>query len=324
VNVLYGSAGGLQASSPDDQLWTQDTASVKGTADAEDFLGAALASSDFNSDGFFDLAIGVPFESSIDDGAANVLYGSTAGLQATSPNDQLWSQDSPSVKGTGGDQDEFGTVLAARDFNGDGFADLAVAVPFDAVETFPFAGAVNVLYGSAAGLQATSPNDQLWSQDSPSVKDTAGPDFEEFGGALAAGDLNGDGFADLGIGTPFEDVGTANQAGAVNVLYGSAAGLQATSPNDQLWSQDSPSVKDVAESGGSFGNSLTAKDFNGDGSADVAFGVPAEDGAGAVNTLYGSAAGLQATSPDDRFWTQDSPNVEDTAEAGDSFGYPLS
>jgi hypothetical protein len=43
--------------------------------------------------------------------------------------------------------------------------------------------------------------------------------------AAASGDFNGDGFADLAVGAPYEDVGTVADAGAVNVLYGSAAGL---------------------------------------------------------------------------------------------------
>src|ERR671912_1857643 len=43
-------------------------------------------------------------------------------------------------------------------------------------------------------------------------------------GQRAAGDFNGDGFADLAVGAPGEDVGAAGDAGAVNVLYGSAGG----------------------------------------------------------------------------------------------------
>ncbi len=42
-----------------------------------------------------------------------------------------------------------------------------------------------------------------------------------------------------------------------------------------------------------------------------------------MNVLYGSAGGLQATSPDDQFWNQDSPEVQDTAETVDDFGYSL-
>src|SRR5919204_3240556 len=78
-------------------------------------------------------------------------------------------------------------------------------------------------------------------------------------------DFNADGFADLAIGIRFEDVGTVTDAGAVSVLYGSVAGLQSTSPNDQLWTQDSPGVKDNAEVGDLFGTALATGDFNADG-----------------------------------------------------------
>ena len=53
-------------------------------------------------------------------------------------------------------------------------------------------------------------------------------------------DYNGDGFDDLAIGVPDEDIGAISNAGAVNVLYGSASGL--TAAGDQLWHQDSSGV----------------------------------------------------------------------------------
>jgi FG-GAP repeat len=338
VNVLYGSTGGLQATSPNDQFWHQDRQGVADTAEDGDRFGSSLGAGDFNNDGFADLAIGVAGVVSAEDvgtvvdaGAVNVLYGSAAGLQAISPNDEFWHQDSPGVADTAEDDDSFASSLGAGDFNNDGFADLAIGVAGlggEDVGTVEDAGAVNVLYGSAAGLQATSPDDQLWHQDSPDVQDTA-EDDDSFGFSLGAGDFNNDGFADLAIGVFFEDVGTVAGAGAVNVLFGSAAGLQAISPDDQFWHQDSPDVQDRAQNFDSFGSSLGAGDFNNDGFADLAIGVPNEDftvfvgGAGAVNVLYGSAAGLQAISPDDQFWHQDSPDVQDTAEVSDSLASSL-
>jgi hypothetical protein len=51
-------------------------------------------------------------------------------------------------------------------------------------------------------------------------------------------DFNHDGFADLVVGVPFEDIGSISDAGAVNVLYGSAAGP--TGVNDQQFCRERP------------------------------------------------------------------------------------
>jgi hypothetical protein len=222
------------------------------------------------------------------------------------------------------------------DFNGDGKDDLAIGIISEDTGSVKDAGAVQILYGSASGLSATSPiADQFWTQDSTNVNDVAEQD-DEFGVFLSSGDFNGDGKDDLAIGAQGEAVGSMLDAGAVQILYGSAKGLSATSPiPNQFWTQDSTNVTSVAASGELFGHSLSSGDFNDDGIDDLAIGVPHEDvgrqpsslkgEAGAVHILYGSASGLSATLPiADQFWTQDSTNVNDVAEAGDYFGRFLS
>ncbi len=292
---------------------------------------AAAPRSDFNGDGFSDLAIGVPGEdlgAHTDAGVVEVMFGSAGGL--TTAGDQLWSQDSPGVSDQTSTGDRFGAALAPGDFNGDGFADLAIGVPFeDLLGTDE--GAVQVLYGSPAGLQADAPNDQVWRQGAHGVNDEA-EDGDRFGFALATGDFDGDGYADLAAGVPVEDLGDdpgKEAAGAVEIIYGSAAGLQTSAPADQLWTQDSASVKDHAEPDDVFGSVLAAGDFGHGPQDDLAIGVFAESltGAnveeGAVQVLYGTDGGLQASSPDDQFWTQDSKGVKGSAEGDDHFGSAL-
>ena len=58
----------------------------------------------------------------------------------------MWSQGSEGITGTPEAGDLFGYSLAAADFNGDGFTDLAVGVPFED-QAATNDGAVNVIYG---------------------------------------------------------------------------------------------------------------------------------------------------------------------------------
>ena len=286
-------------------------------------------SSDFNGDGYADLAIGSPFEAigSISAaGGVTILYASSGGLTANGS--QFWTQNNPDVIGVPEEGDGFGFALATGDFDRDGFADLAIgSLREEGDPAKADHGSVSVLYGSPSGLTAT--NDQFFSQESPGIGDAAEAE-DAFGSALAAGDLNGDGFADLAIGVRGEDLGTGERgedAGALHVLYGSASGL--TSAGSQFWSQNTPGVAGNAEASDLFGVSLDTGDLNGDGRQDLAVGVIGEDlgrfgdpgfvgDAGALAVLYGSGTGLSAAG--NQLWTQSSPGVPGTAEHADLMG----
>src|SRR5262245_55368384 len=166
----------------------------------------------------------------------------------------------------------------------------------------------NRTIGSPTGLTAAG-----------SVELVGGATGDRFGFALAAGDFNGDGQADLTIGIPSQDSATITDVGAVQVLYGSASGL--ATAGAQLWTQDGFAGQDIAdhpEAGDGFGSALAWGDFNGDGQADLAIGVRGEDldnphlptvhDAGAVNVLYG-AASVGLTAPGNQVWTQNSLGI---------------
>jgi hypothetical protein len=210
VDIMYGSANGLTGGGKD-QSWSQDSDGVFGAAEPGDVFGLALATGDFNNDGFDDLAIGIPGEN-LDNtpqmsaaGAVQILRGSANGLTA-SGNNLFWSQDTEGILGEAEGGDNFGTTLATGDFNNDGYGDLAIGSPFEDVGGIQAAGSVNILYGSAAGLSATAgPGNVLIHQDGTSVADQA-ETSDWFGASLATGDFDGDGFDDLAVGVPLETV----------------------------------------------------------------------------------------------------------------------
>ncbi|WP_019877320.1 FG-GAP-like repeat-containing protein [Sporichthya polymorpha] len=248
---------------------------------------------DLNGDGFGDIVV-TEYGRTRLQGGIHVYYGTANGLTAepagTAPDDEFLTQDSPGVPDKSEDSDEWGAALAVADFNGDRCADVAVGAPGENGTT----GAVTILYGSPTGLITATgrPRPLHLSQNTPGVPDAAEPN-DRFGAALAAGDFDGDGLADLAVGAPGETKGKAFGSGYVTVLFGASGGLNAGRKAADL-RPGRGVVGGKAEDSDAFGTALAAGDVTGDGIDELIVGIPGEDGRGAVALLRGTRDGFTA------------------------------
>jgi hypothetical protein len=264
VHILYGFAE-IGIAEIANQIWTQDSPGMLGVGESKDYFGKSLAAGDFNSDGYWDLAIGVPGESvgrASGAGAVQVLFGSKPKI--SSLGNQLWHQDSPGILGKAETEpapcnlshhsrgDNFGSALGTGDFNGDGNSDLAIGVWGEDLNSPVVcdAGTVQVLYGSDFKLVAD--NNQMWNQGINGLPGTPiylGLYATSFLGA----DFNGDGYDELAIGAATATIlgNSIPYAGAVIVLRGARSRLGL--PGVDYWHQDRVGVEGRAETGDLFG-----------------------------------------------------------------------
>jgi hypothetical protein len=314
-------------------------------AEPSDQFGFSVLVADLGWGKEGDLVVGVPYEDvgeMTDAGAVHVIYArKTAYASIPEPvveRSQFWHQTNR-IPGNGGKLergDHFGWALAAADFGrGPKKCDLAVGVPDEDLGNHPGAGAVNVVYGSGAGITVRRP--QFWHQGSAGIRGRP-ETFDHFGYALTAGDFGFGLPADLVVGVPQEDIERlgedAEAAGAVNILIGTRDGLSAR----KNWTESQANagfdgaVEGDSETADWFGQSLAAGNFGLGPGTDLAVGVPGEgkeslippsvkQKVGAVNVLYSYPDGLSAIN--DQFWWQANDSLHGKAEETDEFGRAL-
>ncbi|AXR69900.1 hypothetical protein DPV73_16710 [Leptospira mayottensis] len=254
---------------------------------------------DINGDGYVDLVT-----SEYGQGIVYLFYSSgTAGI--TIANATAASRTIVGVKA-----DFFGKSVASGDFNGDGFADIAVSAPKT--------GTGKAYIFHSTGIQGINTSFYMFANTIL----TGSTANEQFGASLATGDMSGDGYTDLVVGAPavgngriyvFHSQGGAGVATAtvtVNVGLGTCtAGCnyfkQGINPNDQ------------------FGFSIAVGNINGGNFDDIAVGAPSHNGGvpvannGSIYIYYGTGANLGGPN------TITNTFAAATAGAGAMLGYAI-
>jgi hypothetical protein len=239
VSLYLGSASGLAT----EFVWE-----VFGENSAALFGSAVDNAGDVNGDGYDDVIIGAPRPANI--GYAYVYHNSDSGLSSS------FSWRGSDEKGGS----SFGaTVAGAGDVNNDGYDDVLVGAPNKKVlidGTFQSAGCVFLYLGSSSGLVTT-----------PSWEKCSNQPGSMFGASVAAaGDMNGDGYADFLVGVPFYSVSNEKQ-GAIYLFFGSSGSIGVKGD----YFESTYGNKADTE----FGTSVSsAGDVNNDGLLDVIVGAP--------------------------------------------------
>jgi hypothetical protein len=264
VFVFLGSASGIASGHPGTaaaQLESNQAGALFGTA----ISGAG----DVNGDGYADVIIGAQLydNGQSDEGAAFVFHGSASGIPSGNPgtantllegNQAILLADFPPFAGA---------VAGAGDVNGDGYADVIVGG-----EGYTNGqireGAAFVFHGSASGVANGNPG----TANAFIESNLAGTGL---GGRVAgAGDVNGDGYADVIVSAEGFDNGQTDEGG-VWIFHGSAGGIVGTSPGSAATQLEGNQASSL------FGGSVAgAGDVNGDGYSDVIFGADAYDPTG--------------------------------------------
>jgi Ca2+-binding RTX toxin-like protein len=257
---------------------------------AEDYAGWAVSSAgDVNGDGFGDILVKAEGNDAggVNAGAVYVVYGKAGGFSAEINLSSLGSDGFKIIGESAGDGLGH-DVWAAADVNGDGYDDLLLSSSNNDAGGMDDAGAVYVVYGTAANPGSIDLSDIAAGRGGFKIIGENSGDLAGLS-APSAADVNGDGIPDILLGS----VGSNTWTGAGYVVYGKTGGY--ASPVN-LGSLGADGFKIVGEAEGDWAGICVspAGDVNGDGIQDLILSAP-KNGEGGTNVgaayvIYGTTS----------------------------------
>jgi hypothetical protein len=294
-----GSGGGGPCGNPGNQPHQGPDGFIINGVHTGDDSGWSLAMADVNGDGITDLIIGAPWAPSTTQyGAVYVIFGTKNGFPDPLPLNSLNGTNGVEFDGMAA-SDAVGSSVAVADVNGDGIPDIIIGAEGASPNGNTRAGSVYVVFGSTTGWPHTP-----ITLNSAFLNGSNGVEFDGvvnqtyIGMALAAGDINGDGVADIIMGSYVAGPNGNQQAGSVYVVFGKKSGWPGTptSLNNYCLNGTNGVEFDGAASGDAAGFSVAAGDINGDGIADLLIGAPdvvlnGNQQVGSVYAVFGNKCG---------------------------------
>ncbi|MBG0851846.1 trypsin-like serine protease [Streptomyces spinoverrucosus] len=201
-------------------------------------------------------------------------------------------------------------TVRRTDFNGDGVEDVAIADPKATVGGDAEAGLIRIVYGGGKGTAEIN-------QDLDWVPGGAEPG-DWFGEAIDTVDYNEDGYTDLVVGTPSESIGSAADAGMVDVFYGAAQGIGTGATKNAHFEQGSGAgaIKaSTPETGDRMGHAVAAG-TTAAGEPYLLIGTPGE----ALGSIAKAGQAFYVRGTTNASIHQDKADVPGAAEANDGFG----
>ncbi len=274
--VVFGAASGFPAALSLAALDGSNGFRIEGTAQFDRSGSAVSKAGDVNDDGFADVVIA---------GTTGfyVLFGKQSGFAPSVSLTTLDGQNGFKISGVEM-FNNFQSVGAAGDVNGDGFDDVIVG----GIYPSNFAGAAYVVFGKADGFAPDLNVSDLTGSNGFRLDGSASGDDAGIS-VSGAGDMNGDGFDDVIVGAHR----AASFSGAAYIVFGKAGGFAASLSLSALNGENGFSLVGVAQGDQAGAAVGIAGDINADGFDDVIIGAPGSDAngdySGAAYVVFGKA-----------------------------------